>query len=59
MRDQEAVQTAWHLAGCTAPHQAEAHCPEGQRLIESVGEPDGHCLLDGRCARCEEQAKAA
>ena len=48
----DAVQTSWHLAGCAAPLEAGAHCPEGQRLFESLGEPDGHCLVDGICVRC-------
>jgi hypothetical protein len=51
--DPEAVRTAWHLASCPATEEPGAHCPEGQRLIASVGEPEGHCLVDGRCPRCE------
>jgi hypothetical protein len=54
--DRDAVHTTWHIAGCAAPVQADAHCPEGQKLIETLGDPDGHCLLDGQCARCEQVA---
>ena len=45
---------AWHLVGCTAPTQAEAHCAEGRLLLLVGGDPAGHCLLDGGCARCGE-----
>lgn len=50
--DNGIVQTSWHLAGCTAPLDPAAHCEQGQSGIESVGDPDGHCLVDGTCARC-------
>src|SRR5207248_3286251 len=48
----DSVHTTWHLTSCGAPLDAAAHCPEGQELIERVGDPDGHCLDDGTCARC-------
>jgi hypothetical protein len=53
IQDRETVQTTWHLAACDSPHEPAAHCPTGQRLPESVGDPDGHCLIDDNCARCQ------
>lgn len=50
--DRDTVQTTWHLAACHAPFEAAAHCPHGRHLLETVGDPDGHCLIDGQCARC-------
>jgi len=50
--DRDTVQTTWHIAACTAPLEAAAHCPEGQRLLETVGDPDGHCVVDDQCCRC-------
>jgi hypothetical protein len=50
--DRDTAQTAWHLAACTAPFEPSAHCPEGQRLLEQNGDPDGHCLVDNDCQRC-------
>jgi hypothetical protein len=44
---------SWHIAACSAPSDRAAHCPEGQRLFEALGDPDGHCLIEGECARCE------
>lgn len=41
---------AWHLADC----QDDAHCGQGASLIATAGDPDGHCLIDGHCARCAE-----
>jgi len=49
---------AWHLADCSAPASNEAHCDVGRRLIGLDGNPDGHCLLDGVCPRCEEATAA-
>ena len=47
---------AWHLATCIASEDPLAHCPvEGRRLLEAGEDPDGHCLLDGVCPRCESQ----
>jgi hypothetical protein len=53
--DADTVRTEWHLAGCQSPAESSAHCPEGQRLMETEGQPDGHCVLDGHCGRCEAQ----
>jgi len=50
--DRDSVQTTWHHAGCTTPLEPAAHCPDGQRLLETVGDPDGHCVVDARCYRC-------
>ncbi len=47
---------SWHLATCADPASAEAHCAEGQRMITSMADADGHCLLDGKCPRCAQQA---
>jgi hypothetical protein len=47
---------AWHLIGCPAPAQADAHCLEGRRLLLAGGDPEGHCLLEGTCPRCLEAA---
>ena len=52
MQDGQTVKTSWHLVGCTAPQEHAAHCPVGQHLLETTGEPDGHCLIEGSCARC-------
>ena len=46
---------AWHLASCTENELPAAHCPEGRRLIATGDDPDGHCLLDGVCPRCDSQ----
>lgn len=43
---------AWHLVTCRDPQPTEAHCTEGRRLVTTVGDPEGHCLLDGLCLRC-------
>jgi hypothetical protein len=48
---------AWHLATCTAVESPEAHCPEGRRLIAIGDDPDGHCVLDGECPRCDAQKR--
>ena len=57
--DRDVVQTEWHLATCAAPQDRAAHCAEGQRLMETAGEPDGHCLHNGQCVRCEAQQHQA
>jgi hypothetical protein len=49
---------AWHLADCTNPSSPEAHCDLGQRLIATDGNPDGHCLINGACPRCNQPAPA-
>ena len=48
---------AWHLATCADTELPEAHCPEGRRLIAIGDDPDGHCLLDGECPRCDAQKR--
>jgi hypothetical protein len=37
---------------CTSPADEAAHCPDGRHLIHTVGEPEGHCAVGGRCGRC-------
>ena len=49
-RERDRVE--WHLAACTAPTEAGSHCTEGRHLIETIGHPDGHCLIDGTCGLC-------
>ena len=49
-RERDRVE--WHLAGCESPRGEGAHCTEGQHLIETVGHPDGHCIIDGVCGLC-------
>jgi hypothetical protein len=46
MSGDSSCQTAWHVAGCAG------HCAEGERLLAANGDPDGHCLVEGACARC-------
>jgi hypothetical protein len=53
--DRDTVQTAWHVVACSAALDGAAHCAEGQRLLQTDGDPDGHCLIDGECARCLSQ----
>jgi hypothetical protein len=50
--DRDTIRTMWHLAACHAPSEPAVHCLHGQRLLETVGDPDGHCLIDGQCGRC-------
>jgi hypothetical protein len=50
------VQTSWHLASCRSPFDPEAHCDAGRHGLETAGDPDGHCLADGACARCADSA---
>jgi hypothetical protein len=50
--DRDTVHTTWHLACCSAFLEPAAHCPEGQRLLETIADPDGHCLKGGQCGRC-------
>ena len=54
-RERDRVE--WHLADCAAPRGEGQHCNEGQHLIETVGQPDGHCMVKGRCGRCGETAR--
>ncbi|HEV7666763.1 MAG TPA: hypothetical protein VGQ62_24730 [Chloroflexota bacterium] len=49
-RERDRVE--WHLAGCTAPSVEGNHCSEGGHLIETIGHPDGHCIIDGVCGLC-------
>jgi hypothetical protein len=50
---------AWHLVECAKPAAVESHCEAGQRLMESDGNPDGHCLVDGECPRCAQASTPA
>jgi hypothetical protein len=51
---------SWHMVECTEPGAAEAHCPEGQLLLNAGPDPDGHCLVNGVCLRCRAlEAEAA
>jgi hypothetical protein len=54
-RERDRVE--WHLVGCPVPHAEGSHCTEGLRLAETSGQPDGHCVIDGRCGRCGETAR--
>jgi hypothetical protein len=56
-RERDRVE--WHLAGCAVPHAAGSHCTEGEHLLETTGQPDGHCMIDGRCGRCGQTARQA
>ena len=56
-RERDRVE--WHLAACVAPHAAGSHCTEGEHLIETTGQPNGHCVIDGRCGRCGQTARQA
>jgi hypothetical protein len=49
-RERDRVE--WHLSGCTAPQSDGNHCSEGRHLIETIGHPDGHCIVDGACGLC-------
>jgi regulator of protease activity HflC (stomatin/prohibitin superfamily) len=44
---------AWHLVTCSDSERPEFHCAEGRRRLAAGDDPDGHCLLDGGCPRCE------
>lgn len=58
-RDRDFVVTEWHLVNCAAPGDRDAHCPVGQELFDQFENPDGHCLVLGRCVRCaDEQIRA-
>jgi hypothetical protein len=46
---------AWHLASCSAAELADAHCRAGGQLLARGDDPDGHCLVDGACPRCESR----
>jgi hypothetical protein len=49
-RERDRVE--WHLSTCTAPLADGNHCNEGRHLIETIGHPDGHCIVDGACGLC-------
>ena len=49
-RERDRVE--WHLAACAAPQGQGSHCTEGRHLIETMGHPDGHCIIDGVCGLC-------
>ena len=50
---------AWHLATCTDVTARDAHCAEGQRVLDEGADPDGHCMLEDVCPRCVEIARKA
>jgi hypothetical protein len=41
---------------CEAPHAEGGHCTEGRHLIETIGHPDGHCIVSGLCGLCGAEA---
>jgi hypothetical protein len=49
-RERDRVE--WHLAACSAPQEEGSHCTEGRHLIETIGHPDGHCIINGACGLC-------
>jgi hypothetical protein len=49
----------WHLAKCAAHESEGAHCSEGHSELARVGQPNGHCLVDGRCGLCGEEEQHA
>jgi len=49
-RERDRVE--WHLAACGVPSAEGKHCTEGQHLIETIGHPDGHCIINGTCGLC-------
>jgi hypothetical protein len=57
VRERDRVE--WHLVRCAVPQADGTHCTEGQHLIETVGHPDGHCIIDGACGLCGQPAPAA
>jgi hypothetical protein len=46
---------AWHLMECSDAALLDGHCAVGRRLLADGSDPDGHCLIDGTCPRCEGQ----
>jgi len=44
---------AWHLATCLDPERPACHCALGRKLMVDNLDPDGHCLLDTACPRCD------
>jgi hypothetical protein len=55
-RERDRVE--WHLSACTSPHTEVGHCTEGLHMIETIGHPDGHCIIDGFCGLCGAPAPA-
>ena len=53
-RERDRVE--WHLAACASPTEVGSHCTEGRHLIETVGHPDGHCIIEGVCGLCGAEA---
>src|SRR5947209_8084590 len=53
-RDRDRVE--WHLAACAALDAERDHCTEGRHLLETIGHPDGHCIVDGVCGLCGADA---
>jgi hypothetical protein len=51
--EQQSATTSWHLTSCSSPLDPGMHCPTGQQLMEAQQDPDGHCLVDGHCGRCD------
>src|SRR5215470_14204283 len=50
-REKDRVE--WHLAACGVLKGDGQHCSEGEHLIETIGHPDGHCIVDGgTCGLC-------
>jgi hypothetical protein len=56
-RERDRVE--WHLSTCTAPQSEGNHCNEGRHLIETIGHPDGHCIVGGVCGLCGAPETAA
>jgi hypothetical protein len=54
----ERDRVGWHLVACAAPHTEANHCATGRHLIETVGHPDGHCIIDGVCGLCGAEPPA-
>jgi len=54
-RERDRVE--WHLAACRAPTEEGSHCTEGRHLLETVGHPDGHCIVENNvCGLCGAEA---
>lgn len=53
-RERDRVE--WHLAACAAPGAEGSHCTEGRHLVETIGHPDGHCIVNGVCGLCGAEA---
>lgn len=49
----------WHLVECADPTRLDSHCPVGLQLLTDGADPDGHCLIDAVCPRCELANAAA